>query len=63
MDPLRPCSLVQLIFGALFSHDSADEETTMGGAENIDRNILKSEYLINVDTEDGNAICIGCAGR
>lgn len=40
---------------------TADEETTMGGAENIDPNLLNSNFLINLDSEDGN-ICVGCAG-
>eukprot|EP01126_Amoeba_proteus_P057230 TRINITY_DN7272_c0_g1_i3.p1 TRINITY_DN7272_c0_g1~~TRINITY_DN7272_c0_g1_i3.p1 ORF type:complete len:416 (+),score=68.73 TRINITY_DN7272_c0_g1_i3:691-1938(+) len=41
---------------------TVDEESTMSGAEFLDDKILDSMYLINLDSEAGNAICIGCAG-
>lgn len=45
---------------ALFT---ADEETTMGGAENLaGAPYVTSEILLNVDSEEEYAICIGCAG-
>lgn len=45
---------------ALFT---ADEETTMGGAENLSPEpYLNSDILLNVDSEEEYSICIGCAG-
>lgn len=42
---------------------TADEETTMGGAENLEKApFLISDILLNVDSEEENSICIGCAG-
>ena len=39
-----------------------DEETGMTGALNLDENVLKGEILLNLDTEEDDEICIGCAG-
>ena len=39
-----------------------DEETGMTGALNLDGNVLKGEILLNLDTEEDDEICIGCAG-
>ena len=39
-----------------------DEETGMYGATDLEPGILKASYMINVDSEEENAICIGCAG-
>ncbi|KAK8807058.1 hypothetical protein WA158_003817 [Blastocystis sp. Blastoise] len=39
-----------------------DEETGLFGATDLEQGILKAKYLINVDNEDRNMICIGCAG-
>lgn len=39
-----------------------DEETGLYGASDLEPGILKATTLINVDNEDENAICIGCAG-
>ena len=44
---------------ALFT---VDEETGMTGALNLDGNALKGEILLNLDTEEDDEICIGCAG-
>mmetsp|Transcript_95173 Transcript_95173/g.116523 ORF Transcript_95173/g.116523 Transcript_95173/m.116523 type:complete len:587 (+) Transcript_95173:62-1822(+) len=42
---------------------TVDEETTMGGAINIDKKpFLKGSVYINVDSEESNSICVGCAG-
>ena len=38
------------------------EETSLVGASNLDPNILKGEYLINLDSEDEGQIFISCAG-
>ena len=39
-----------------------DEETGMFGALELEPGLLRSPYLINVDSEEENALCIGCAG-
>jgi dipeptidase D len=39
-----------------------DEETGMTGAMELDKNILKSTILLNLDTEEDDEIDIGCAG-
>lgn len=39
-----------------------DEETGMTGAKELDKNILKSTILLNLDTEEDDEIDIGCAG-
>ena len=39
-----------------------DEETGMYGATDLEPGVLKAKYMINVDSEEENAICIGCAG-
>jgi len=44
---------------ALFT---VDEETGMTGALQLDDNLLAGEILINLDSEDDDEICIGCAG-
>lgn len=41
---------------------TANEETDMSGAENIDPTVLKSSRLLNLDSEEEDRICIGCAG-
>ena len=41
---------------------TVDEETTMVGAEKLDSTILRAKYLVNVDSEEENSICFGCAG-
>ena len=39
-----------------------DEETGMFGATDLEPGVLKAKYMINVDSEEENAICIGCSG-
>ncbi|EJF54050.1 aminoacyl-histidine dipeptidase [Saprospira grandis DSM 2844] len=39
-----------------------DEETGMTGALGLGPNWLKSDYLLNLDTEDDKELTIGCAG-
>lgn len=39
-----------------------DEETGMTGAKELDKNILTSKILLNLDTEEDDEIDIGCAG-
>tara|TARA_B100000212_G_scaffold301131_1_gene246787 strand:+ start:2193 stop:3659 length:1467 start_codon:yes stop_codon:yes gene_type:complete len=44
---------------ALFT---VDEETGMTGALNLSNTILSGKILLNLDTEQDDEICIGCAG-
>ena len=39
-----------------------DEEAGMTGAKNLKPGVLKGDLLINVDSEDEDELCIGCAG-
>ncbi|MCQ2177101.1 MAG: aminoacyl-histidine dipeptidase [Bacteroidales bacterium] len=39
-----------------------DEETGMTGAENLKPGVLKGDILLNLDSEDDDELCIGCAG-
>ena len=39
-----------------------DEETGMTGAKNLKPDFLKGSILLNLDTEEDDEICIGCAG-
>lgn len=39
-----------------------DEETGLFGAAGLEAGILKAKYMINVDSEEENAVCVGCAG-
>ena len=39
-----------------------DEETGMTGALNLSSTILSGNILLNLDTEEDDEICIGCAG-
>ena len=44
---------------ALFT---VDEETGMTGAMHLDGSLLSGTILLNLDTEDDDELCIGCAG-
>jgi dipeptidase D len=50
------------VHGPLEAVFTVDEETTMGGAENIGKELLQSEVMINIDSEEASSICVGCAG-
>lgn len=39
-----------------------DEETGMTGAKGLTEGLLEGDILLNLDTEDDNELCIGCAG-
>lgn len=39
-----------------------DEETGMTGAKELDKTILTGQILLNLDTEEDDELCIGCAG-
>lgn len=51
-----------LVHGPLECLITAEEETTMAGAMNLDPTILQGTVLINVDSEEPGRICMGCAG-
>jgi dipeptidase D len=48
--------------GQLEALFTAEEETTMGGAENLDQTLLDSQVLLSLDSEEPNSVCVGCAG-
>lgn len=39
-----------------------DEETGLTGASDFQPGLLKSKYFLNLDGEEKNTLCIGCAG-
>ena len=39
-----------------------DEEIGLVGASQLEPNVLKAKYLINVDSEAENSVCVGCSG-
>lgn len=39
-----------------------DEETGLTGAQGLGNDLLKGRQLLNLDTEEENSLCIGCAG-
>ena len=39
-----------------------DEETGLTGAKALGKGLIKSKYLVNLDSEDDGIFCIGCAG-
>ncbi len=39
-----------------------DEETGMSGAKGLIEGLLEGDILLNLDTEDDDELCIGCAG-
>jgi len=39
-----------------------DEETGMSGAENLKPGLFSGDILLNIDSEDDDELCIGCAG-
>lgn len=51
-----------IIHGNIEALFTVDEETGLTGAFALDKNILKGEILINLDSEDDGELFIGCAG-
>ncbi|MHA1292561.1 MAG: beta-Ala-His dipeptidase [Promethearchaeota archaeon] len=41
---------------------TVNEESGLIGAANIDKNLIKGNYLINLDSEEDNKFVVGCAG-
>lgn len=52
----------EVIHGPLELLMTIDEEMGMGGAEALTGDFFAGRRLINLDTEEDTAICIGCAG-
>lgn len=53
----------ELHVGPLEAVFTVDEETDMSGAEFIGKSpFLRSTVMINVDSEESESICVGCAG-
>lgn len=68
-DGIGVASALMLLENNDFTHGpleclfTVEEETTMGGAINLaKRPFLEAQALINVDSEEDNSICVGCAG-
>ena len=59
MAVLSATDMVHPAIEALFT---IDEETGMTGAKELDKTILHSAILLNLDTEEDDEIDIGCAG-
>lgn len=55
------------VYGPIYVVITADEETTLGGAEFLEPDVCFSaqgppSYVINLDSEESAAVCVGCAG-
>jgi len=51
-----------LVHGPLELLFTIDEETGLTGASNLDASMLQGRRLINLDSEEEGALCVGCAG-
>lgn len=51
-----------LVHGSIEAFFTVDEETGMTGAFGLKKGQLKGDILLNLDSEDENEICVGCAG-
>lgn len=51
-----------LVHGPVEALFTIDEETGMTGAFGLEPGLLKGDILLNLDSEDENEICVGCAG-
>ncbi len=51
-----------LMHGPLECLFTIDEETGLTGAAQLDPSLLGAKQLINLDSEDENKLCVGCAG-
>lgn len=51
-----------LVHGPLEALFTVDEETGMTGAMSLSSGQLQGDILLNLDTEDEDELCIGCAG-
>lgn len=51
-----------LLHGPLECLFTVDEETGLTGAFELDKDFLQGKTMINLDSEDDDELCIGCAG-
>lgn len=51
-----------LVHGPVEALFTIDEETGMTGVFGLKKGLLKGDILMNLDSEDENEICVGCAG-
>lgn len=51
-----------LVTGPVQALFTVDEETSMGGANNLGQGMIDGDILLNLDSEEDGEICIGCAG-
>lgn len=51
-----------LIHGPLEALLTVDEEEGMGGANKLEKSILRGKILLNLDSETWGDFCLGCAG-
>ena len=51
-----------LVTGPVQALFTVDEETSMGGANNLGEGMIDGDILLNLDSEEDGEICIGCAG-
>ena len=51
-----------LVHGPIEALFTVDEETGMTGAKALSPDWLTAPYLLNLDTEEDDELCIGCAG-
>lgn len=51
-----------LVHGPIEALFTIDEETGMTGVFGLKKGLLKGDILLNLDSEDENEICVGCAG-
>ncbi len=52
----------KLRHGPLEALFTIDEETGMTGVFGLKKGLLKGDILLNLDSEDENELCVGCAG-
>jgi dipeptidase D len=48
--------------GPLEALITTDEETSMDGVKKFNVDLIKSKYMINLDSENDSEVCIGCPG-
>ena len=51
-----------LVHGPLEALLPVDEEEGMGGANQLEKNVLSGQILLNLDSETWGDFCLGCAG-
>jgi dipeptidase D len=51
-----------IVHGPIEALFTIDEETGMTGVFGLKKGLLKGDILMNLDSEDENELCVGCAG-